>query len=69
MVDIKMAIVGREIQALRDDATQQFTNSDRHHCTLQYSTEQMTNTTRDVTPRAKNVWPLASPGMYSTEDD
>ena len=48
MADIKMAIVGREIQALRDDATQQFTNSDWHHCTLQYSTEQMANTTQDV---------------------
>ena len=48
MADIKMAIVGREIQALKDDAMQQFTNSNRHHCTLQYGTEQRTNTTQDV---------------------
>ena len=44
-----MAIVGREIQALRDDATrQQFTNSDWNYCTLQYTTEHMTNATQDV---------------------
>ena len=77
MADIKMAIVGCEIQALRDDATQQFTNSDWHHCALQYSTEQMANTAQDVyilddnresqptkTPRAKS----GQSGMYSTED-